>query len=275
MKKNKTHVVIVLDRSTSMGSIRKQAVDGYNEQISQLKLDAKDPETGQVDVSLITFHSTVTEHLWRQPVEETQQAAPEDYITEGMTALHDAIGHGITKMQQDVQDDDDTAYLFVIISDGQENSSKKFSAGAIKELIESCEKTGRWTFTYMGCDKLELERVSRDLGFKMDNMAAWENTSRGTRVAMNMTRGKLSSYMDSRKLGIVKAQGFHSDELGAVANYVDIPDQDAIAGDQPVGGDIFAANNTSAGDSADQPEVSTTVATTGVFKSGKTITWQE
>ncbi len=273
MKHNKTHVVIVLDRSSSMGSIKKQAVDGYNEQISQLKLDAKDSESGQIDVSLITFHSTVTEHLWCQPVEQAKEAAAEDYITEGMTALHDAIGHGITKMQNTVKDDDDTAYLFVIISDGQENQSREFSADQIKSLIESCEKTGRWTFTYMGCDKLELERVSQALGVKLDNMAAWEPSERGTKRAMGITRGKMATYMDSRKLGAVQCSNFHSEVVGLAADYTQddgSDDADPII-TQPV---IDGINTVTDGSHPNVVEQTVTDAT-GVFKNGTTITWNK
>ena len=120
MSKQKTHVAIILDRSGSMSSQRNKTVDGYNEQVQQMKENAQDQD---ITCSLITFNGNVVEHFWKQSADQLEESNYESYVPSGMTALYDALGYVIDKMMAEDDGDEDTAYLFTVISDGGENSS--------------------------------------------------------------------------------------------------------------------------------------------------------
>ena len=174
-----TYVAIVLDKSGSMASTKDQTIQGYNEQVQQIRKNAKDQKTF---VSLVTFSSDVYEHLWNEPAEQLQEASAEDYIPDGTTAMRDAIGYTVQKLTKTAEKDANNAFLVIIISDGAENSSQHVTKPALKELVEGRQAQGNWTFTYMGCSEDEVRRVAQETAIPIANMAVWENrTVKGTK----------------------------------------------------------------------------------------------
>lgn len=196
MGKPKTYVTIILDQSGSMGGTKEQAVQGYNEQIQQMKLNSKDQD---IFCSLITFNGDVFEHLWCEKAELLTEATAADYKTEGSTAMRDAVGYAIEKLQRTTDSKEDVAYLMVIISDGDENSSKHFSVESLNEIKRSVEKTGKWTFTYMGCDEKYLKKIATEMNIPISNMAMWSNATPklATRGLCRQAK-KLQGYYDAR-----------------------------------------------------------------------------
>lgn len=226
MKEQITHVAIVLDKSGSMAGTKNQTINGFNEQIQQIKKNAED---GKFLVSLVTFDSDVYEHFWDQDVNEIAEANPNDYNCGGMTAMYDAVSYTLNKLQSESESnkDKDVAYLVVIISDGEENSSKHINQSALKELVESLDKKDNWTFTYMGCNKQYLEKLSKDMAIPLGNMAAWSNTTeRATRRGMSANACKLGDYAKSRKRGLTKSFGYYSGDVDQLADFSEDTDID-------------------------------------------------
>lgn len=225
----KTYVTIILDKSGSMDDTRDTVIQGFNEQVQQMKINAKESE---IYGSLVTFNGDVYENLWCVPAAEINEATREDYRPEGMTALRDAVGYTLTKLKNTVPDDPDTAHLVVIISDGVENSSKHVSQSALKEQIDSLQKTGRWTFTYMGCDEAYLQKVAKETNIPISNMAVWKNDT-----AENATRGLRRSkkcidrYYSFRATGQNISSQLYSTNVGQLADFTKDEDE---AGSQPI-----------------------------------------
>ena len=174
MAKPKTYVTMILDQSGSMCGTKAQAVQGYNEQVQQMKLNSKEQD---IFCSLITFNGNVFEHLWCEPAEKLTEAAADDYNTSGTTAMRDAVGYAIEKLQRTTDSKEDVAYLVVIISDGEENASRHYSVEALRELKDSVDKTGKWTFTYMGCNDKYLKKVAQEMNIPISNVAKWSNAT--------------------------------------------------------------------------------------------------
>lgn len=188
------HIAIVLDRSSSMGDIREATVVGFNEQVQQIKENSKDSE---VYVSLISFNGNVYEHLWNVPAAELCESTVDGYEPYGSTSMRDAVGYVIDKFHEttDVADANNT-YLLIIISDGKENSSSHHRAPALKEKIQSCQNSGRWTFTYVGCDERYLAEVASAMAIPVANVALWDPTSPiGARKAFRNSSAHLGAYM--------------------------------------------------------------------------------
>jgi len=205
-----TYVTLILDQSGSMSSKRKQAVEGYNEQIQQMKLNAKDQD---IRCSLVTFNGDVYEHQWLESAEKLNEAVESDYPANGSTAFRDAVGYTIKRLQESTDvNEENISYLVIIISDGAENASKHIGENELKERIQSCQNTGKWTFSYMGCNKEYVEQMAQDTSIPIANMAVWnsenyEVASRG----MHSNAARVGKFYKARARGKSATSNLYSD----------------------------------------------------------------
>ena len=255
MSKQRTYAAIILDKSSSMSGTQAQTVQGFNEHVQQFKIDSKDQD---ILVSLVTFNGDVYEHLWNEPAANLAEAVVEDYRPGGSTALRDAVGYTIDKLSETAQVDENTSFLVIIISDGYENSSKHVTAEALKAKIDERQKTGDWTFTYMGCDERYLKELSEQTAIPISNMAAWSNQdSVRTRGGMDESRKKMKKFFTARSCGVKgMSAGYHSDNLEMCANYTDVGVGDSGSVDPADAnsiGDTFGTPDVTIGSSAQQP----------------------
>lgn len=233
--KKLTHVAIITDCSGSMACTRSQSVQGFNEQVQQIKSNVEDGE--QYLVSLISFNGNVYEHFWKRDVTELQETSEEGYICSGSTAMRDGVGYTINKYLEEVDQepkDAEIAYLMIIISDGYENASQHISPGALKELIESCKSKGNWTFTYMGCSPDYVEQLSQEMAIPKGNMAAWDNsTSKGAAFGYSNVTRSTDKYLKARKLGTMGLADFYSCSSESIADFSNVDDADNDANSTP------------------------------------------
>ena len=93
-----------------------------------------------------------------------------EYYVRGSTALLDAIGKTITSLEQKI----DNKTLFVITTDGMENSSVEFSKAQISNMINNLN----WEFIYVGADIDSYSEASQ-IGFRKSRVANYEKSARG------------------------------------------------------------------------------------------------
>lgn len=230
MPKPKTYVSIILDRSGSMSGTRQLTVTGYNEQVEQIQTDAKDQD---IFVSLVTFNGNVFEHFWNENADKLVKSSYEDYNPNGSTALYDALGYTIDKLQKTTQEEEGTSYLIITITDGEENASQQYKdSELLKHKIESLQKDKNWTFTFMGCSKDSMFRLARATGTSVANCAVWNNSnSVGALGGLVENKKKLSKYFSSRRRGEVKTVNYHSADADYCADYHDADlDLEAVSG---------------------------------------------
>ena len=72
--------------------------------------------------------------------------------------------------------------LFVIITDGEENSSRKYSAEQIKECIEHQKEKHGWEFVFFGANMDAVMEASK-LGIPAGFARGWMANAAGTAVA--------------------------------------------------------------------------------------------
>lgn len=201
----RTYATIVLDSSGSMDISKETTRTTFNEQIQQLKEDAN-PEH-EILVSIVTFNARIKEHHWNIPAQNLVEIGEKDYRPNGGTALNDAVGYTLKKMQETSEDGEDTAYLVIIISDGAERDSTKFSKSHVNAMVEELEANGRWTITFMGCNKYYVENIAREYGLKMSNVAVWDNSNLKTATkGMSAVGVGTRNYMRSRKEAPITVQ---------------------------------------------------------------------
>jgi uncharacterized protein YegL len=221
-QKPKTYVAIVLDRSGSMSGTKKQTIEGFNEQVQQMKENSKDQE---IFASLVTFNGEVYEHLWNQPAADLVEANEKDYMPTGSTAMRDGMGYAIDKLCKTPDlEDENNAYLVIIISDGYENSSHRYNPSQLNEMRESLESTVRWTFSYMGCSKDAVDQVCRDYGLSASNCAVWRNdTATFARKGTKRQAQRTNKYYAARASGQCSTQNLYSDNLSMADFTADEP----------------------------------------------------
>jgi Mg-chelatase subunit ChlD len=192
--KTKVYNLVILDKSGSMESIRKEAVDGYNETLGTIRAaQIKHMDTQEHFVSLAAFCGCGIEMIYdKTPIQEADKLRPEQYEPCCMTPLYDAIGKTIKKLKKDIQDDADAAVLVTIITDGCENDSKEWTGAAIKKLVEECKEEG-WMFAFIGAGE---EVVKEATTISITNTIVWEKSSAGTEAMFCETNDASTRFFD-------------------------------------------------------------------------------
>ena len=206
-KQLKTQVfnVIILDKSGSMESIRKAAVDGFNETLAGIKkAQEKYAESQEHYVALLTFCDCEKKYVFdKVPVAESRKLTLDDYEPCCCTPLYDAMGFTLTTMRNHVKKVDDAVVVVTIITDGYENASKEYTGMAVKKLVEEL-KSGGWTFTYMGANQDSVE-VAFNLSIR--NSRNFEATSGGTTQVMGKDTSTRMNFFG-------RLHAFHSGSKG-------------------------------------------------------------
>lgn len=238
-KKLITKVAVLLDKSGSMQKRRQQAIESYNEQVQQIRLNSKEQE---IRCCLVTFNGNVEEHLWNQPADTLQDATLEDYNPAGATAMRDAIGYVVKKwLAEPDYNDPDVTHLVIVITDGQSGDDKVYShhnadsMASYRELIEGCEASGKWAFTMMGCSKEYLIQLSRETGIPQSNFAEFSVKSKSAYDYANKQLGaRTDNFLKKRSRGLVGAalNANYMSESASVACFV--PPEETQDVDVPV-----------------------------------------
>jgi len=192
---------LVVDKSGSMSNIRQQVVTTINERIQQAKQNSQDGD--EVTVNIITFDGNVYENTWGTKAIDVPEATTGDYNPNGGTALYDAIGYTLKKIEKTCQDPE-VKHLVVVITDGEDTSSTHFGdTTKLKNLITEHQNGGRVTVSYVGCDAKKVMKESEKLGIPASNCAAWNNSNtRMTEAAFKNLNSKLYTYYDNTKNGL-------------------------------------------------------------------------
>ena len=165
MKKNLTELVFILDRSGSMSGLESDTIGGYNSFLEKQK-----EEDGSCLVSTVLFnqHSKVIHD--RVDLVKIEKMERKDYLASGTTALIDAMGdaiHHIKNVHKYIRKEDVPANtIFVIITDGLENASHKYSSDDVKRMVEQQKEKG-WEFLFLGAN-IDAVETARTYGIAED-----------------------------------------------------------------------------------------------------------
>lgn len=142
---NDLTVHLILDRSGSMNSIKKEAISAFNNYITNLQKD--NPESR---FSLTIFDSgsidTIVDNV---PAREATLLNEETYQPRAMTPLYDAIGKVISKLENVSE----SKKALVILTDGEENFSREFSKDSIKKSLDEKQEKYNWLVIYLGANQ--------------------------------------------------------------------------------------------------------------------------
>lgn len=151
--KDATHIAVLLDRSGSMESIKAETISGFNFFLNEQKKSG-----ANATLTLVQFDTQATEIIHEAgPIQSLPALNDETYQPRGGTPLLDAIGETMISTGRTLAAIPETnrpdKVVFVIITDGQENSSHKFSKAQIKEMLEHQTNVYKWQFIYLGANQ--------------------------------------------------------------------------------------------------------------------------
>lgn len=177
MNNNLTELVVVMDRSGSMWPLAGDTINGFNSLIEKQKADTN----GDVHVTVVLFDSKITTLYDCVDIKEIPEMTSNDYCPLGCTALLDAIGSTITsvgKRLADTPEEERPAnVMFVITTDGHENSSKEYNHKQVADMIEHQKTKYSWTFMFLGAN-IDAETVGKS--YNIDYAKTYTASSVGT-----------------------------------------------------------------------------------------------
>lgn len=205
-----TDISFVLDRSGSMESVRQPTIAAFN----QFLLSQKQAP-GHARMTLVQFDDQY-EILYRGiPLSETVELTAQTFVPRGSTALLDAIGRTIidtgARLSAMAEAERPGAVLFVIQTDGQENSSREFSLAKINEMIGEQRDKYSWQFIFLGANQDAIASAAA-MQIPAAQALGYAAHAKGTRATFDVLSKKAAMMRQARSQGNRDAKVEFDDE---------------------------------------------------------------
>lgn len=206
-----TAIMLLVDRSGSMGDIKEAAQQGINEFLAAQR-NAGDLRTGDLRTVRLAHFDDRYELLH----ESTPAAVVPEFKLNprGTTALLDAIGKSIVEFAAELDEipdvDKPKHIILAIMTDGKENDSTEYTWPLVKKLITTYRDEHGWEILYLGANQ-DAIATAAGMGIRRDQAMTYAATDRGTK-------------MSTRAVG----QYVNSTVTGQHANFTDQQRNDAI-----------------------------------------------
>lgn len=163
-KTNEMDVVFILDRSGSMHGSETDTIGGFNSYIEKNR-------NNNYKITTVLFDNEYELLYEGVNIKDVKKLTNKEYYTRGSTALLDAIGRSINYMDQK----ESKKAIFIITTDGYENSSREFSKDKIKKMIK---KHTNYEFMYIGAD-IDSYTEGESLGIRKSNISNYVKNKKG------------------------------------------------------------------------------------------------
>lgn len=193
-------LLFVIDQSGSMSGEETESavVSNFNKVIAEQRA-----EMGNAVVSTVLFNSRVMTKHESLPITEVAELTRRDYLPSGCTALLDAVGSSIERICKRhtalPEAERPATTIVVIITDGEENSSRKYSRAVVKRMIETLQKKHGWDFLYFGANVDHFAEAHR-LGIGAEDAVSFATNEAGLVYCMKECSRRMSQRRSSRRL---------------------------------------------------------------------------
>ncbi|NLW46610.1 MAG: hypothetical protein GXY86_04665 [Firmicutes bacterium] len=195
MKKGLTELVFILDKSGSMGGLEKDTIGGYNSMLAKQKAVA-----GEALITTVLFDNHYELLHDQIDIRAVKPITEKEYSVGGTTALLDAIGKTIHKISS-VQKNTAEGYraekvIFVVITDGEENSSREYSPDRVKQMIEQQKTHYAWEFIFLGAN-IDAVETAGQFGIAPDRAQNYHADSEGIELNFNVLSEAMASFRET------------------------------------------------------------------------------
>lgn len=197
-----THLSFVLDRSGSMSVIRDDTIGGFNSFLEKQK-----EVEGKVTVSMIQFDHEYETLYTGAELGAVKPLDTTTFVPRGSTALLDAVGRMVNEtgafLSTMKEEDRPGKVLFIIVTDGEENSSREFTLKKIKKMVTLQTDTYSWEFVFLGAN-IDAINVAGGFGIAASNAIKYGHNSGGTSAAYD----SLCTNVAQMRKGVTKSAAF-------------------------------------------------------------------
>lgn len=180
MRNDLTELVFLLDRSGSMGGLESDTIGGYNALLEKQKA-----MPGEAMVTTVLFDDQYELLHDRITLKGISPITGQDYYVRGNTALLDAIGKTIHKIENAHRHTDESQRpgktLMVITTDGLENASREYTCQKVRQMIEHQKEEFGWEFLFLGAN-IDAISAAGKFGIAADRAVTYHADSVGTRL---------------------------------------------------------------------------------------------
>lgn len=205
MKKGLTELVFILDKSGSMGGLETDTIGGYNTMLKK-----QQTVDGECHITTVLFDNNYELLHDRIDIKAVSPITEKEYQVGGSTALLDAIGrtiHKIGNAQWHTADDYRAEkVMFVIITDGEENASREYSAEKVKAQIEQQKEKHGWEFVFLGAN-IDAVQTAGHFGIAPERAMNYVPDAEGTSLNFEAMSASVASF---RCKGIVDEAPFEA-----------------------------------------------------------------
>lgn len=225
-KNGTTEIVCVLDRSTSIrtSGLVEKTIEGFNAFLKEQKT-----QPGKAKLTLCLFDGgnsfgaeagKTYEIIYdRVDLKEVEELNDKTFVPKGMTAMYDAIGSTIHTMEKHLKADKKKSdkVIFLIMTDGEENSSREYDQKTVFKLIEEKQKNDKWAFLFIGAN-IDTMQAGGGMGISRGNTMAYSNTNHGVNTAyMNMSASvsmfRCAAVSDSSNDSLLSNNGVDKEKI--------------------------------------------------------------
>lgn len=190
-----TDVIGIIDRSGSMQYMGAEPIQALNAFLEEQKRN--NPDDNAL-VTLVSFSNDVTTIVDHVPIREVQELEEKDYIPSGCTALNDAVCSTIKK---ELASDKPRNKVVVVITDGDENASQKYSTVDTRDAITDAETNYDWKFVFLGAN-IDAFASGQTINISQERCAQFDSSIPGDLLQLaRQTSTNVNNYRRARSEG--------------------------------------------------------------------------
>lgn len=140
----------------------------------------------------------------------------ENFIPRGSTALLDAIGKTIEELETERD------VIFVIITDGDENTSREYTKEAVNKMIDTLTKEEGWKFLFLAANQ-DTIAAGGSIGISASNSMTYAATTAGAQNSWTAFSANTSYYRSVKNMA-VNTVGTDSMDLGTLSSNIGFSD---------------------------------------------------
>lgn len=195
MKKGLTELVFILDKSGSMSGLESDTIGGYNSMLKK-----QQSIEGECHITTVLFDNYYELLHDRIDIKAVSLITEKEYQVGGSTALLDAIGNTIHKIgnaqKHTAENYRAEKVMLVIITDGEENSSREYSAEKVKAQIERQKTKFGWEFIFLGAN-IDAVLTAGRFGIAPDRAIDYLADSEGTELNFKVMASAVATFREA------------------------------------------------------------------------------